>query len=696
MNEGKKSPTHPFFILIGCIMLILSVAKQTLAQDVKSNDQEPAADYPFIWSSPDSPYLTELRTRYRLAEKVAGCENDYEKAKVIVSWVNSLWAHHGINTPQKSDPISILEEVEAGKRFRCVEYAIVVAGALNALGIPSRTLGLKTKDVESTFIGAGHVVAETYLKDQGKWIMIDGQWGVIPTLNGTPLNAVELQQALADRVMGLDVYSDSGVEKEQYFHWIEDYLYYLDVPFDNRTGIAPEDYAGGILMLVPEKAIRPEKFQVLWRIGNVIYTYSVQDFYPKLTPEIYEDVEGKKAEIRRLFESKSVSGETDLMIAEIVVEGLERTKAEIVRRQLPFKVGDRWTEGKQELAEQRLANLAIFNPITLKVRAEKSKEGSARVFVSTEDVHPLMVYPVEFYGVGNIAKVAIFKGLDLLDQEFDFRMINPFGNGWSISFGADWSWDPWWKVGVAYAGTKGKVYSWEYRNLPRRYGQYNQTLYQTEGFQVRFALDYIPVADWEWILALNYQKNGLSVGQSRKEQAYLLAETEVKWRKDQELGLRFGYGKSLNITEPDFQQIEFSWTKMLGPNNSKLVSKLSGGLSSEETPLIYQFKSGGKRGITLRGHQDNLAGNRYLSGNTEFHKLFFDLWGSGFLEWWGIAFLDYARILPVGSGFGDVPWEVDGGVGVACAVPFGLLKLEVGWDNFNAKPNYHITYQDNF
>jgi hypothetical protein len=416
MNEGKKSPTHPFFILIGCIMLILSVAKQTLAQDVKYNDQGPA-HYPFIWSSPDSPYLTELRARYRLAEKVAGCENDYEKAKVIVSWVNSLWAHHGINTPQKSDPISILEEVEAGKRFRCVEYAIVVAGALNALGIPSRTLGLKTKDVESALIGAGHVVAEAYLQDQGKWIMIDGQWGVIPTLNGTPLNAVELQQALADRVMGLDVYSDSGVEKEQYFHWIKDYLYYLDVPFDNRTGIALEDYAGGILMLVREKAIRPEKFQVLWKIGNAIYTHSVQDF---------------------------------------------------------------------------------------------------------------------------------------------------------------------------------------------------------------------------------------------------------------------------------------SWTKTLGHNNGKLVSNLSGGLSSEETPLNYQFKGGGKRGITLRGHQDNLAGNWYLSGNTEFHKLFFDLWGSGLLELWGIAFLDYAQIVPVCSGFGDVPWEIDGGVGVACAVPFGLLKFEVSWDNFKEKPNYYITFQEIF
>lgn len=54
------------------------------------------------------------------------------------------------------------------KRFRCVEYSIVAAGALNALGIPARTVGLRTKYVETELWSAGHVVAEAYLKDLGK------------------------------------------------------------------------------------------------------------------------------------------------------------------------------------------------------------------------------------------------------------------------------------------------------------------------------------------------------------------------------------------------------------------------------------------------------------------------------------------------------------------------------------------------
>lgn len=262
-------------------------------------------NYPFIWSDPDSTYLTKLRDKYKLEEKVAGCKNDYEKAKVIVTWVTGLWEHHGSNKPQKDDPISIIEAVKEGKRFRCVEYGIVVSGVLNSLGIPSRVVGLSNKYAETELLGAGHVLADAYIEDLDKWIMIDGQWGVIPTLNDTPLNAVELKQALAKETQpsGLGVYSNSEVDVKYFFSWIEKYLYYIDVPFDNRIGLDKSEYINGNLMLLPEGAIRPEKFQVRWEIGEMIYTHSIHDLYPKLTTNIYKDREIKKRNIENLLKT---------------------------------------------------------------------------------------------------------------------------------------------------------------------------------------------------------------------------------------------------------------------------------------------------------------------------------------------------------------------------------------------------------
>jgi len=100
----------------------------------------------------------------------------------LLNWTNKRWEHSGNNTPKESDAISILKEAETGKKFRCVEYAIVLSSALKSIGIPARTLGLKTKDVDKTRYGAGHVVTEAYLTDFNKWIFLDGQMNYAPFL----------------------------------------------------------------------------------------------------------------------------------------------------------------------------------------------------------------------------------------------------------------------------------------------------------------------------------------------------------------------------------------------------------------------------------------------------------------------------------------------------------------------------------
>lgn len=240
----------------------------------------------FVWSDPDEPYLVRMRDELGLQDTISDADDDFHAVQLVSAWVHGLWDHHGTNQPTHNDPISIVREAEDGGRFRCVEYSIVIHGALNSLGIPTRMLHLKTHDAETRESGAGHVVVEAYLRDAGRWVMIDSQFDAIPMLQGEPLNAVQLQKALAERSPGLSITSigRGGFLAEHarrifYLNWIGQYLYFFDVPFDNR--VAAEDRSHLRLMLVPLDAEPPRVFQQRWPIGDMVHTHSIRSFYPQ-------------------------------------------------------------------------------------------------------------------------------------------------------------------------------------------------------------------------------------------------------------------------------------------------------------------------------------------------------------------------------------------------------------------------------
>lgn len=233
----------------------------------------------------ENPYLQRLKTEYPIDNIAHTSKNDLEKVQKITSWIHGLWEHDGNNTPKQSDALYILEEVKKGQRFRCVEYGIVATACLNSIGLPSRTLALKTKGVETTPSGAGHVVMEVFLKDLNKWVMVDPQWDVIPCLNNVPLNAVELQDAITKKKDIEILTNDKELSVEQYEGWIYPYLYYFSYKFDNREGV-PKDERIRIngksdIMLVPLGAKEPSVFQGSYPIDYCLYTHSISDFYGK-------------------------------------------------------------------------------------------------------------------------------------------------------------------------------------------------------------------------------------------------------------------------------------------------------------------------------------------------------------------------------------------------------------------------------
>ena len=231
--------------------------------------------------------LIKLNEKYRLNLMITDSKNDIDKAFILMDWTHNQWKHNGNNNSKESNALNILERANNGERFRCVEYGIVLSATLNSISIPTRTLGLKTKDVETTKYGAGHVVSEAYIPDLKKWVFMDPQINYIPYLNGIPLNAVEYQKAIIENKQAIELRNHNGViDKEKAFgqiNWIGKYLYYFDVSFDsskNRINCHKKNK----LMLVPINAKEPTVFQINSKMTNYLYTNNLNDFYkePKI------------------------------------------------------------------------------------------------------------------------------------------------------------------------------------------------------------------------------------------------------------------------------------------------------------------------------------------------------------------------------------------------------------------------------
>lgn len=276
---------HKFYVSVNDTAYALTVVKgikpnfTTLQFDATSKNNNLKFWYE---QNNNNEYLNLLRSKYPIDSLIKDTKTDTEKTLKILHWVHNQWQHNGNNEPRKRDAISILEEVKEGKNFRCVEYGIVASACLNAIGLKTRTLGLKTKDVETRQYGAGHVVSEVFLNDLKKWVLIDGQWDAMPVLNGIPLNAVEFQKAIANNFKELEIRTSSGLSKNHYIDWIYPYLYYFDISFDNREGINADTKkinGKNRLMLVPVGSTKPTIFQITNKIDNCLYTNSLNDFY---------------------------------------------------------------------------------------------------------------------------------------------------------------------------------------------------------------------------------------------------------------------------------------------------------------------------------------------------------------------------------------------------------------------------------
>ncbi|HMP99505.1 MAG TPA: transglutaminase domain-containing protein [Cyclobacteriaceae bacterium] len=247
-------------------------------------DQRPI---PFTFQSTENTSsLVTLNEQYALGE-LAKDADELSRVLALLDWTRNRFEHSGSNQPSDFKVLTILKEAEEGNKFRCVEYGIVLKSALSAQGFQARTLGLKTKDVEITKIGAGHVLTEVWLNSHQKWVLMDGQINVMPMLNEVPLNAVEFQRAIIEKsdFQLVNAHGElSKKERKKYLRFIPHYLYYFDYRLDQREVSLKEMNIYDdkpFIMLLPIGAKEPTVFQRKHEMDGFIFTNSLAEFYAK-------------------------------------------------------------------------------------------------------------------------------------------------------------------------------------------------------------------------------------------------------------------------------------------------------------------------------------------------------------------------------------------------------------------------------
>ncbi len=236
-------------------------------------------DFEFTYPSVDDPLLAKVKAIANISINSAATE--LEQIKAITGYVHNLFTHNDESQPSANDPLTIIQEARAGKSFRCLEYSLLATALLWAYGIPARTIGLKTSDVETREYGAGHVVIEYWSNELGKWTMCDVQWGIIPMANGVLLSALELSEKVSQNMpvncMSIDNSRFSVGNMATYIKWIKEYLYFFDTPIE-ITFVDRDIRRQHIAMLVPLNTAPPKIFQKSFKM-NAVYGHSVLDFY---------------------------------------------------------------------------------------------------------------------------------------------------------------------------------------------------------------------------------------------------------------------------------------------------------------------------------------------------------------------------------------------------------------------------------
>jgi len=147
-------------------------------------------DLPFVYESPDAPYLRELVQAYALRDVITGAPDEYSAMLRLGAWLGGLFDHGADALRDRQNQISPVEVIragKAGKRYWCEVAARLTVHAATALGWQARLV-----TASRTGYIWDHAVAELWSNQFRRWFVLDTDFNVIYETDGVPLSAFEL------------------------------------------------------------------------------------------------------------------------------------------------------------------------------------------------------------------------------------------------------------------------------------------------------------------------------------------------------------------------------------------------------------------------------------------------------------------------------------------------------------------------
>lgn len=179
----------------------------------------------FHYQDLDEPKLQQLSIMYNLSQFKR--HPDFLGFVALKDWLRQRFRHgpppEGL-TFHNFDSLKVLGEADANQTFDCGVFSYVYVQCVLSIGGQARVVLLQDKE------GGGHIVSEVFSDYWDKWIVVDVDRNLYYTLEGRPLNALELHNAYLDRdyadikvIRGppLEDIQEYSLEKElsKYYHF---------------------------------------------------------------------------------------------------------------------------------------------------------------------------------------------------------------------------------------------------------------------------------------------------------------------------------------------------------------------------------------------------------------------------------------------------------------------------------------------
>jgi len=292
-NDKDLIPLHGMNSFNEILTAMQENAKKSRVYDItKIENPDLGWAHLHTFNDSESDRFKTLREKYKLDGVVAKAKNQFEAQLALLSWVHNKWVHDSLSEPAHEDSLTILADVDQGKRYRCVEYSVVLAEVFQAMGYPARIVALK-KDGMSYGVGKGHVITEAWNDDLGKWIAYDGQNNATWRIANRALSSEEVREVsrtgTPDQIR-LSFGPTSWIpqetpESERRATW-QPYFEHLEYRFDNTDFDAPQSPTSRISLVGPK-----ERYELLFQ-GAVLpqrqQTDSVGKMYPQMNRVHFE------------------------------------------------------------------------------------------------------------------------------------------------------------------------------------------------------------------------------------------------------------------------------------------------------------------------------------------------------------------------------------------------------------------------